>query len=130
MLNTHSWGRVLLKMIFNSSVIPSNTFTLVHRDVMKHFARFLAKDLVNYFCTLNITFGYKKSIILTMKIEDICLYYLFSLAPMNSVINYPLFSKNTKFQLLINSGFLQRQYFPSAASLFFSLDFRKLVQLS
>lgn len=118
MLKTHSQGRVLLKMIFHSSVIPSNTFTLIHRDVMKHFARFLTKDLVNCFCTLNITFGYKKSIILTMKIEDICLYYLFSLAPMKSVINYPLFSKNTKFQLSINSEFLQRQYFPSMASYF------------
>lgn len=60
MLKTPSQGRVLLKIIFHSSVIPSNTFTLVHRNVMKHFARFLAKDLVNYFCTLNITFGYKK----------------------------------------------------------------------
>ena len=37
-------------------------------------------------------------------------YYFGALAPMNSVINYPLFSKNTKFQLLINSGFVKNSF--------------------
>ena len=128
MLKTPSQGRVLVKIIFHSSVIPSNTFTLVHRNVMKHFARFLAKDLVNYFCTLNITFGYKKSIILTMKTEEICLYYLFSLAPMNSVINYPLQQKYqvstfNKFRISLEA------VFSFSGLLFSSLDFHKLVQL-
>ena len=128
MLKTPSQGRVLLKVIFHSSVIPSNAFTLVHRNVMKHFARFLAKDLVNYFCTLNITFGYKKSIILTMKTEEICLYYLFSLAPMNSVINYPLQQKYqvstfNKFRISLEA------VFSFSGLLFSSLDFHKLVQL-